>query len=136
MKDFKKLLIPIIVCFFLLAVYGVKGKESTVVEITIEVKEGIVICDPDPAYARFGENVVWKSNHEFTIDFGQNKPLKKKVLKAKKIDGKYKTDKKDGEVTTKEAKVKRKKITFKYSVEVKDGNGKVWKADPDLGIIP
>jgi hypothetical protein len=136
MKNPKKLLVPIFLCLFLLAVYGVKGKDCAVVEVTITVVEGIIICDPDPAYARFGEKVVWKSNYEFTIDFGDKTPLKKKVLSAIKTDGEYKTNEQHGEVTTKEAKIKRKKITFKYSIEVRDGNGKVWTVDPDLGIIP
>ena len=142
MKNLGKLLVFFSICVFILTVWQIQGEQKKNTEtITIEIliENGNVICNPDPAEARYGDTVIWISDYEFTVDFGKKTPLKMKVLKAKEKAGKkakkYETDETEGEVTTQEAKLKNKKIRFKYSVEVTYDN-KTLKADPDLDIQP
>jgi hypothetical protein len=138
MKNLKKSLVFLSIGVLILAVYqgqGVQKKNPSKVTIEIDVINGEVKCNPDPAEAEFGDIVKWICDYEFTVDFGDKKPLKKIKLKAKYKAKKYETDEPDGEVTTKEAKKKNKVIRYKYSVEVLY-KGKKLKVDPDLDIRP
>ncbi len=142
MKKLKKLLIILSICVFILAVHhgqGTQQKEPETHIIEILIENGNVICNPDPAVARYKDTVIWISDYEFTVDFGEKKPLKKSKLKAKfkadKKAKKYESDATEGEVTTDEAKRKNKVIRFKYSVKV-IYKGKKLKVDPDLDIQP
>lgn len=142
MKNSEKSLICFSICLFILAVCqggGVQQEEPETITIKIFVDNGEIKCEPDPAEARYGDTVIWISDYEFTVDFGEKKPLKKSKLKAKekadKKAKKYETDETEGEVTTQEAKEKNRKIRFKYSVEVTYDN-KTLTVDPDLDIKP
>jgi len=133
MKDPKKLLIPIFLCFFLLAVcgaQGVKEKESAVVEIMITVEEGKVKC-PD-AEAEYGDDAVWKCQYAFAVDFGKRTPFKKYKFKAKKEEAQ---EGKGAKVIFTGARDTDKKWKFKYFVAVCI-DGEILTLDPDLEIRP
>jgi len=133
MKNPKKLLIPIFLCFFLLAVcgaQGVKEKQSTAVEIVITVEEGEVKC-PD-AVAHYEEDVVWKSKYAFAVDFGKKTPFKEFKFKAKKEEAQ---EGKGAKVIFTGARDTDKKWKFKYFVAVCI-DGEILTLDPDLEIMP
>jgi len=133
MKDPKKSLIPIFLCFFLLTVcgaQGVKEKQSTAVEIMITVEEGKVKC-PD-AVAHYGEDVVWKSEYAFAVDFGKKTPFKEYKFKAKKKEAQ---EGKGDKVIFTGARDTGKKWKFKYFVAVCIDE-EILTLDPDLEIRP
>lgn len=133
MKDSKKSLILIFLCFFLLTVcgaQGVKEKQSTVVEIMITVEEGKAKCDPDPAVAHYGDDVIWKSEYTFTVDFGKRTPFEEYKFRAKKEEAKKG---KGAKVTYTYARDTGKKVKFKYLVAVLYEE-EILTLDPDLEI--
>ena len=85
MKNLRKFFILFSLCLFLIMAWESKGvqeqetKEPQVYDITITVDNGEIICDPDPAYARHKDTVVWKSDYAFTVDYSQKTPFKEKL---------------------------------------------------------
>lgn len=133
MKDPKKSLIPIFLCLFLLALCGAqgnKGAEPKTVEIMITVEDGKLKC-PD-AEAQYEDNVIWKSDYAFAVDFGKRTPFKKYKFKAKKEEAKKG---KGARVIFTGAKDTGEKWIFKYFVAVCI-DGEILTLDPDLEIMP
>ncbi len=138
MKNLRKFFILFSLCLFLIMAWESKGAqeqettEPQVCEITITVDNGEIICDPDPAYAKHKDTVIWKSDYAFTVDFSQKTPFKEKHFRAKKKDA---PQGKGGKVKDvfKDAKEKLKNKKFKYFVAV-FYEEEILTADPNLVI--
>jgi len=138
MKNLRKFFILFSLCLFLIMAWESKGvqeqetKEPQVYDITITVDNGEIICDPDPAYARHKDTVIWKSDYAFTVDFSQKTPFKEKHFRVKKNEA---PQGKGGKVTFafKDAKETLKRKNFKYFVAV-FYEEEILTADPNLII--
>lgn len=138
MKNLRKFFILFSLCLFLIMAWeskGVQGQETAepqVYTITITVLNCKIICDPDPACAKYDDTVIWKSDYAFTVDFSQKTPFKEKHFRAKKKDA---PEGKGGKVTYafKDAKKTQKSKEFKYFVAV-FYEEEILTADPNLVI--
>ena len=138
MKNLRKFFILFSLCLFLIMAWeskGVQGQEPTEPQdytITITVDNGEIICDPDPACAKYDDTVIWKSVYAFTVDFSKKTPFKEKHFRAKKNEAQQG---KGGKVTYafKDAKKTSKRKNFKYFVAV-FYEEVILTADPNLII--
>jgi len=136
MKNLRKFFILFSLCLFLIMAWeskGVQEQETTepqVCEITITVDDCEIICDPDPAYARHKDTVIWKSDYAFTVDFSLKTPFKEKHFRANKEEARKG---KGGKVTYEDEKKTSKNKKFKYFVAV-FYEGRILTDDPDLII--
>lgn len=107
-----------------------QAKEPNVVAISISLVEGEITCDPDPAHAKFRDEIQWKSEYPFTVFFGKNSPFEKK-----NFQGSAKTKNMAGAPVLLHVEEMGNPIRFKYNVAVWDGE-KIAIADPELIIDP
>lgn len=140
MKNLRKFFILFSLCLFLIMAWeskGVQEQETTepqtyTITITVDKSECEIICDPDPAYAKKDDTVIWKSDYAFTVDFSQKTPFKEKHFRAKKEEAQQGKGGKVKDVF-KDAKEKLKSKKFKYFVAV-FYEEEILTADPNLII--
>jgi len=97
--------------------------------ITVSFIDGRVVVNPEFCEANRNENIRWKSDYQFVIQFGQSSPFKKFKYHSTEDNGKFfakaKIDYDSGNMGAKK---------FKYSVAATK-NGNIDMLDPEI-IVP